>query len=214
MPCRGSSTMECNQHRAVATRVRLRRGSSDWHRKGSCSQAVGTTSSSELQSASHGGVAAACGHTGPVAAVGRCHSAFDVGAAELEALSTGVVPDGAALTGPAGMGGMVGVCGPGPRRSIAIADSTSATASSVRRATLSAELHGSTIPGASSLRTRLPPPCVGRQYKGAVNFVSAAAMLRLVVDHYAISDIGEPICKGDTFGGVGWRSHRFSLRRR
>eukprot|EP00971_Amphidinium_carterae_P116841 2314067-Amphidinium_carterae.2 len=29
MPCRGSSTMACNQHNAAATSVRLRRGSSD-----------------------------------------------------------------------------------------------------------------------------------------------------------------------------------------
>eukprot|EP00971_Amphidinium_carterae_P205612 4080296-Amphidinium_carterae.1 len=58
IPFRVSSTIECSQHRAAATRVRLRRGSSDWHRIGICNHAVDVTSSSELHRASHGGVAA------------------------------------------------------------------------------------------------------------------------------------------------------------
>eukprot|EP00971_Amphidinium_carterae_P281722 5592581-Amphidinium_carterae.1 len=59
-----SSTIECSQQRAAATSVRLRRGSSDWHRTGNCNHAVGVTSSSELQRASHGGVAAPCSAAG------------------------------------------------------------------------------------------------------------------------------------------------------
>eukprot|EP00971_Amphidinium_carterae_P236166 4686848-Amphidinium_carterae.1 len=116
MPYLGSSTIVCSQHRAAATRVRLRRGSSDWQRRGSCSQAVGTMSKRELQSASQGGVAALCTAAGMTSWDGLevtpagAHRTCGGGRGRSEALLCAGGAGVCAVAAPLGNGG-VGVAG-------------------------------------------------------------------------------------------------------